>query len=68
MVTKPKVELAPLSSRVLYRRGEAVLYRAARIHFRGRRGALRGMVRRYLKRIGGTARSWSRSLIRSPAR
>ena len=49
MAEGPKVGLEPLSERALYRRGEEALYQAARIHFRGRRGALRKMVRRYLK-------------------
>ena len=49
MIKRSQYPLAPLNDQALYRRGEAVLYRAARIHFRGRRGALRRMVRRYLK-------------------
>ena len=39
----------PLSNQALYRRGEEALFQAARLNFRGRRGALRRMVRRYLK-------------------
>lgn len=38
-----------LPHRALYRRSEEALYQAARTHFRGRRGELRRMVRRYLK-------------------
>ena len=49
MVEETQVDLQLLSERTLCRRGEAALYRAARIHFRGRRGALRQIVRRYLK-------------------
>ena len=50
MAPLAKFEVAPAAQdRALYRRGEVALYRAARIHFRGRRGALRQLVRRYLK-------------------
>ena len=49
MAEKPTRARPQADNRVLYRRGEAALYRSARIHFRGRRGALRKMVRRYLK-------------------
>ncbi len=49
MAKAAKIEVAVPNERALYRRGEAALYRAARLHFRGRRGALRKIVRRYLK-------------------
>ena len=55
------------STSVLYQRSEAALYRSARIHFRGRRGALRQMVRRYLKphrRDGAFLRGLTSSVTR----
>lgn len=41
MATPPRIAASALPDRALYR--------AARIHFRGRRGTLRQLVRRYLK-------------------
>ena len=61
------IETPVLSDRALYRRGEEALYRSARIHFFGRRGALRKMVRRYLK-PHRRDRAFLRSLTASVAR
>ncbi len=49
MAETRKIIASTSSDRALYRRGETALYRAARLHFRGRRGVLRRIVRRYLK-------------------